>query len=238
MNTLAIAYALEQLLDAEIYPDIMPEDSTGPRITLLPDVWPGTSSRVVVVWPRSEEGTRTLAGAGGADAATSTTRRDYISVENDHQTSITATSTPIILLEESARAADRRAFAALAEAIDWSAHQPDELTTAIDLALSLEMASLAIELAQLGGRLFPNHERVQRAARVLAPPVVRAVRPPRARGLSASMAWFDEHASQYRGLWVAVREGQLLGAAVSLEELMPVIGEGEDAASTVVTRVL
>ena len=95
-----------------------------------------------------------------------------------------------------------------------------------------------MELAQLGGRLFPDHERGQRAARVLAPPVVRAVRAPRARGLDASMAWFDEHASQYRGQWVAVREGQLLAAAESLEELMPVIGDGEDAISTIVTRVL
>jgi hypothetical protein len=52
------------------------------------------------------------------------------------------------------------------------------------------------------------------------------------------MAWFREHASQYRGQWVAVREGKLLGAAESLEDLKTVIGQGEDAVSTVVTRVL
>ena len=158
--------------------------------------------------------------------------------EDGHQTSIAATSNPIILLEESARVGDRRTFAVLARAIDWSTRRPDELTATIDLALSLEMATLAIDLAQLGGRLFPDHERVQRAARVLAPPVVRVVRLPRARGLSASMAWFREHASQYRGQWVAVREGKLLGAAESLEDLKTVIGQGEDAVSTVVTRVL
>jgi hypothetical protein len=52
------------------------------------------------------------------------------------------------------------------------------------------------------------------------------------------MAWFDKHADQYRGQWVAVREGQLLAVASSLAELMSVIGEGEDAISTIVTKVL
>jgi hypothetical protein len=52
------------------------------------------------------------------------------------------------------------------------------------------------------------------------------------------MAWFDNHADQYRGQWVAVREGQLLGVAASLDELTPIIGEGEDATSTIVTKVL
>ena len=141
-------------------------------------------------------------------------------------------------LEESACAGDRSAFVALVKAIDWSAHQPDELTTAIDLALSLEMASLAIELAQLGGCLFPDHERIQRAARVLAPPIIRNVATPRAEGLSGSMAWLDAHANQYQGQWVAVREGQLLGAAPSLEELADVIGEDQDTTSTIITRVL
>ena len=90
-----------------------------------------------------------------------------------------------LILEKSAGAVDCRKFVALVEAIDWSTRRPDVLTTAIDLALSLEMASLAIELAQLGGRLFPDHERVQRAAQVLAPPVVRAVRPSQAKKLDA-----------------------------------------------------
>ncbi len=178
----------------------------------------------------------TFVKPGDATVVASVTRHDYTQTEDDHQTSITLRSTPVVLLEESAHAGDRRTFVALVKAIDWSTRQPDELATAIDLALSLEMASLAIELAQLGGRLFPNHERIQRAAQVLAPPVARVTRLPRAKGLDASMAWFDEHASQYRGQWVAVREGQLLGTAESLEELETVIGQGEEAISTIVVR--
>lgn len=142
------------------------------------------------------------------------------------------------LLEESVRAGNYQQFVSLAEAIDWTTRRPEELTKAIDLALSVEMTRLAVKLAELGGGLFPDHDRVQRAAKVLAPPVVRQVYPPRAKGLDASMAWFDDHADQYRGLWVAVREGELLGTAQSLAELNPVIGQGEDRLSTIVTKVL
>lgn len=146
----------------------------------------------------------------------------------------------IALLREYADARDYRAFADLVERVDWAARSPDDLVTAIDLALHQGMSSLAIELARLGRGLFPDHERVQHAAYVLAPPspAARVSHAPHARGLRESRAWFREHARQYRGQWVAVREGQLLGTAASLEALSPVIGEDEDAISTIVTRVL
>lgn len=143
-------------------------------------------------------------------------------------------------LEESARAGNREEFAALVDEIDWAARSPDDLTRAIDLALYQEMASLAIDLAQLGGRLFPDHERLQRAAQVLAPPVTSVSHAPRIKGLRESMAWFDEHAGarQYHGQWIAVRGGKLVGSAQSLDELMPAVGGEEEARSTIVTRVL
>jgi len=238
MRTLTSAHVLEQSLNVEGYPDVNPEDSTGPQVMRLPYVWPGTSNRVIVVWSESKQGAKMLTEARDAGTAASATRYDYAAVEDDQQTSASTRSSLITLLEESAHAGDHQVFAAMVGAVDWSDRRPDELIVAIDLALSLEMAPLAIKLAQLGSCLFPGHERVQRAARVLAPPVVRAVRAPRARGLGASMAWFREHASRYRGQWVAVREGKLLAAARSLEELTAVIGRGEDAVSTIVTRVL
>lgn len=141
-------------------------------------------------------------------------------------------------LEESVQAGDRQQFVALVEAIDWSAHRPEELLRAIDLALSLELAALAIKLAQQGGRLFPEHERIQQATQVLASPVGRIMPGLQAKDLSASQIWLREHASEYRGQWVAVREGQLLGAAESLQELTAVIDQAEDSANTIVSKVL
>jgi uncharacterized protein (DUF433 family) len=143
------------------------------------------------------------------------------------------------LLEESIRAGDTRQFVALTEKIDWSTRRPEELTQAIDLALSLDIIRLATNLAELGGRLFPDHKRIQQAAKVLASPAgTNKSRLSRPRGLKESRAWLREHAGQYQGQWVAVREGELLDAAPSLEALTPVIGQGEEALNTIVTRVL
>jgi len=145
----------------------------------------------------------------------------------------------LALLNEYADAKDYRAFADLVERLDWATRSPDDLATAIDLALGMGMSRLPMKLAQLGGRLFPDHERVQQAAYVLAPPVARVTTHlPRARGLDDSMTWIEEHSRQYQGQWVAVREGQLLGAAQSLDDIMPLVGQGADAVSTIVTRVL
>lgn len=142
-------------------------------------------------------------------------------------------------LAERVRAGDTRHFVALVEATDWTTQRPEALTTAIDLALHLDMSRLAVKLAEMGGRLFPDHERVQQAARVLAAPAqARVVSQPRVKGLAASRAWLYDHADHYRGQWVAVREGKLLGAAPSLEALISVIGQNEDTVSTIVTRIL
>src|SRR5262245_22271123 len=121
------------------------------------------------------------------------------------------------LLTESAQADDKQRFISLVEDIDWTTRPPNELAKALDLALHLDLSSLAIKLAQLGGRLFPNHDRLQRAAKVLAPPLVRRSQKPPIKGLAASRNWFRDHASAYRGQWVAVREGELLAAAATLK---------------------
>ncbi|HDQ71280.1 MAG TPA: hypothetical protein ENN19_04180 [Chloroflexi bacterium] len=144
----------------------------------------------------------------------------------------------IALLEAYADLGDYRAFGELAERIDWAVHSPDDLTAALDMALGMEMSRLAMKLAQIGGRLFPDNERVQQAAQVLAPPVTQVTRLPSGRGLEQSRLWFRQHASEYKGQWVAVREGRLLGAAHAFDAIASLIGEGEDAASTIVTRIL
>lgn len=142
------------------------------------------------------------------------------------------------LLTESAHAKNKGKFISLVETVDWATRPPADLAKAIDLALSLEMSSLAIKLAQLGGRLFPDHDRLQRAARVLAPPVVRRSQTPHIKELAATQEWFHKHAGSYRGQWVAVREGKLLAAAASLKELRAIIEPNDDSVSTVIERVL
>ena len=139
-------------------------------------------------------------------------------------------------LEASAQAGDRNQFVRIAEAIDWSSHPADELLRGIDLALSIELADLAIRLAQQGAILFPQHEQVRQAAIVLAPPTVSVKRTSAVNGLEISAEWLRTHANEYRGQWVAVREGQLLGAAQSSMELKGIIQQ--DPINTLLTKVL
>ncbi len=141
-------------------------------------------------------------------------------------------------LEQAAEQADRQTFALLATTIDWSTHCATDLTRAIDLALALDMVSLARELAHQGSRIFPEDKRLQQAIAVLAPPVVRGTRPAQSLHLTDAQRWFKEHVSQYTGQWVAVRDGTLLGAAPTLQELHERIGVEGQTASTIVVKVL
>jgi predicted DNA-binding antitoxin AbrB/MazE fold protein len=132
---------------------------------------------------------------------------------------------------------DSQRLRRLIETTDWMLGSPDELATAIEVALDLEMSKDAIELARLGSQIFPEHPRIQKLAHVLVPTPACIIDGPEARGLDASSAWLREHGLEYQGLWVAVREGELLGAAPRLKELAPLIGEGQDAISTLVVRI-
>ncbi len=212
-------------------------ESTGPRVTPLQECWPGTSDQIIVVrserrWSAEdplEIGEVDMTGADFRSAHTAwKVARNLTSVEaRDDLTAV---------LHEIIAAQAPRIFVALVEAIDWSTREPDELTAAIDLALQEEMPSLAMRLARLGARVFPHHERIQRAARVLAPPLARSTQLPPAEGLEASRKWLREHADEYHGQWVAVREGQLMGAAPTLDELEAV--HSEDTVDILFTKVL
>ncbi|NTW04154.1 MAG: hypothetical protein HGA19_23265 [Oscillochloris sp.] len=135
------------------------------------------------------------------------------------------------------RAQDREGFAAAISRILWK-HQPvDAITGAIDLALSLDLPKQAAAVARAGLTRFPDDPRFRQAARVLEPPVVRSTPAPHAGGLSASQGWLRDHAAPYRGQWVVVREGQLLGAAPDLGSLRTLIERENDPATTIITRV-
>ncbi len=141
-------------------------------------------------------------------------------------------------LRLAAEAEQRLAFAALVEAANWLAHPPEILVQAVTLALNQEWITLAVTLAQRGAALFPDDEAIQRTARTLSPPTTHTAPGEPPRGLEASRSWLQTHALAYRGQWVAVYDGRLLGAAASLDALRSRIGLLTQPASTIITRVL
>ena len=211
------------------------EDSTGARLARSSPRWLGTSTWSVV----SVAGAAPMRVSAHVQDATTDAYAAlpaYLVGGDPRQTDTATRSTVMIALEDLARANARQAFAALAEGVDWSIHDAGELCRAIRLALALDLGILAEHLVGRGRELFPNDDGIGRLAKVLAPSAARRAPTPRVAGLAASRTWLADHAGEYRGKWVAVRDGRLVGAAASLRELQRIIAQ--DPISTVVTRVL
>lgn len=143
-------------------------------------------------------------------------------------------------LKQLIAAADHRAFMHQLEVQNWSDHHPDTLLAASTLALGLNLVTPALRLVQQGVEWFPNHPGIQAAARVLAPPRIIEIgqRAP-TQGVAASADWIDAHASDYRGQWVAVNQGQFLAAAPTLQALREQIARLPiaDPESTMYSRI-
>lgn len=147
---------------------------------------------------------------------------------------------PDVLLkacEEAAEKEHRGALADLVKKIDWQERNAEELRRVIELSLSLEMVRLARELAALGRRLFPDDKKIERIDYVIASPQVIGTRPAQDLKLKASKKWLVENASNYRGQWVAVREGNFLNSAPTLKKLHQLIGPENRTPNTLVVKV-
>ena len=239
MSTISAVDLEQRIYGAGLCATFECSEGTGPQVTPLPACWPGTSSRVVVARPEHGRTPEELATPEEMDMTDAEARSVYSArLAGRNRTGARASDGLVPLLEELAAEGSARRFVKLVEGVDWSARRPDELTAAIDLALREERLTLARRLAELGRELFPGYERIDRAARVLAPGGARSTRLPPAEGLSASKRWLREHGNEYRGQWVAVRNGELVDVAPSLAEMAVIVGQDEDGTSLLVTRVL
>jgi len=67
---------------------------------------------------------------------------------------------------------------------------------------------------------WPDAKRVRYWASVLAPPVVRVLHGERGRPLDKERAWLREHAREYPGCWLAIRDDRLIAADPSLRTVL------------------
>lgn len=135
-------------------------------------------------------------------------------------------------LEEAANK-DERTFINTLQAIKWEGRRPEEFVRAIKLALRVGAPTAAQYIYSEGVRFYADSPAIQKYARLFAPPRAQTKTLPPNPTLKANREWLKSHRSEYRGQWVAVRNGELLAAAVSLEEL---IGQVGDTANVLLTR--
>jgi hypothetical protein len=138
------------------------------------------------------------------------------------------------LLEGAVAGDDRSAFEIAIEAIDWSKHSPKDLVDAIRLAFKVDAHGIAHTLAQIGARLFSDDEACQKYARALAPAKLLRTDLPPQPGAEADIRWLREHASEYRGRYVALKDGELLDAA---DSFAPLIAKFPRGSLVLVTRI-
>lgn len=117
---------------------------------------------------------------------------------------------------------------------DPQTRSADDVLQAISNALSTGKQDLARKLALDGANQYPGHDELQKYARVLAPPKVTQAGQLQTPSIRASRKWLRAYGQDYIGQWVAVRDGQLLYASTSFEELSAHIDEAEN---TFITQV-
>jgi predicted HTH domain antitoxin len=102
------------------------------------------------------------------------------------------------------------------------------LRRAIQHAIEIADADTARTLIAEGRVRFPDDDWMARAERVMAVPVARLVDRASVSDARADWRWLDEHSEEYRGQWVALKDGGLVAAAPSLEALADAVPDVRD----------
>lgn len=135
-------------------------------------------------------------------------------------------------LEDAANAKDEHAFLEALKEVEWRNRPPADFTRAAQWALKAGAYKAAYQISAEGAKHHPDNLEVQKYARVLAPPKVVSGKEPPDPTLKANRKWLEAHEGEYPGQWVAIRNGELLGMANSLEELAQQVGNTKDALLT------
>lgn len=131
----------------------------------------------------------------------------------------------LVWLEKALKEGDTKEFTALWHQIDWAARQPSQIASAIRLAIAAEAPIFARALSVLGTELHPDDTELQTVSRVVAPPIVTTrLESPRS-DIRSDRDWVRANRLEYRGKWVALRNGELLAAAETVESLVDEVGD-------------
>lgn len=122
------------------------------------------------------------------------------------------------VLAELSERHEAAAFVSTLQTVDWASRPADEVAQAVKLALMTGAFMAARRLSQEGADRYPEHAELQKLARLLAPPRVIGHSPARP-DLRANHEWMKREANAYRGKWIALRNGELLGTADTFDEL-------------------
>ena len=102
---------------------------------------------------------------------------------------------------------------------------PTEFLLAADLEINRGDWKAAWELANLGLKQFPDHPKLQKYDRILAPPKITTSREPGGHPeIRANRDWLKQNRVEYRGRWVAIKNGELLAVGHNFNDVAAQVG--------------
>ncbi len=147
------------------------------------------------------------------------TARAYTTPDPEPTTDTSIVDYEMAQLEVAAQTGDESSFLAVQTSMNWQNRSPEVFARAVQLALSAGAFRAARSLSAIATTRYPDHAELRKYARVLAPPKVTRSTRPADPTLKANRDWLMVHGDQYRGRWVALRNGELVDSASSLQLL-------------------
>jgi hypothetical protein len=135
-------------------------------------------------------------------------------------------------LEKIAANGDERAFVQAAKQVNWASRTPEDYLRGIQYAFRAGAHIYARQLAANGAVRYPEHQELQKYANILAPPTVVKAELPSGASLSKNRDWLQNYRAMYRGQWVALKDGELVGVASTLQDLRDQIGRTKEVLLT------
>lgn len=130
-------------------------------------------------------------------------------------------------LKAAAEDGDELAFISAYQLLDEEELSAEDFVLLIRLSLEAGAHGKARKITFRGAELHPSDAELQKYAYVFAPPKdIRST--PAHPHAKANNQWMREHARKHRGQWVALRNGQLLGASASRDELIAMLDDRTD----------
>ena len=131
----------------------------------------------------------------------------------------------IAALVTAATFSNQSAFLEALKSIAWDVQSAADFVRAIDLCLRVGAHLAARQLAAKGATIHVDSQDLQKYARILAPPTIPNRRPSIRVGPRANVEWLRTNRSEYKGKWIALKSGELIGSADSRHELTNQIGK-------------
>jgi hypothetical protein len=125
------------------------------------------------------------------------------------------------------------AFASIVPQLSLWTVNPMELSAALAAALSAGALRFAREIAITGAAAYPERSNFRALPEVEPAPTPRTS-PSRRHSPAANIAWLSVYAQDFKGKWIALRDGNLLGVSDSIEDVRSLARDGE---GILITRI-